>query len=53
MSLKDIINKAKQKAPEGTKIEIEVNTIAEAMEATTAGADIVFDCFGGCGFISC
>jgi len=41
MSLKDIINKAKQKAPEGTKIEIEVNTIAEAMEATTAGADIV------------
>jgi nicotinate-nucleotide pyrophosphorylase (carboxylating) len=41
MSLKDIINKAKQKAPESTKIEIEVNTIAEAMEAAAAGADIV------------
>ena len=41
MSLKDIINEAKQKAPESTKIEIEVNTIAEAMEAAAAGADIV------------
>jgi len=41
MSLKDIINEAKQKAPGGTKIEIEVNTIAEAMEADAAGADIV------------
>ncbi len=41
MSLKDIITGAKQKAPEGIKIEIEVNTIAEAMEATAAGADII------------
>ncbi len=41
MSLKDIINEAKQKAPEGIKIEIEVNTITEAMEAAAAGADIV------------
>lgn len=41
MSLKDIITGAKKKAPEGIEIEIEVNTIAEAMEATAAGADII------------
>ncbi|MFC1875145.1 carboxylating nicotinate-nucleotide diphosphorylase [Chloroflexota bacterium] len=41
MSLIDIIPSAKKNAPEGLKIEIEVNTIAEAIEAANAGADIV------------
>lgn len=41
MSLGDIIAKAKQDAPDGIRIEIEVNTFAEAMEAVAAGADIV------------
>lgn len=41
MSLIDIIARAKKNAPEGLKIEIEVNTIAEAIEAADAGADIV------------
>ncbi|MFC2026972.1 carboxylating nicotinate-nucleotide diphosphorylase [Chloroflexota bacterium] len=41
MSLIDIIARAKKNAPEGLKIEIEVNTIAEAIEAANAGADIV------------
>ena len=41
MSLTGIIARAKKNAPEGLKIEIEVNTIAEAIEAANAGADIV------------
>ena len=41
MSLGDIIAKAKKNVPDGIKIEIEVNTFAEAMEAAAAGADIV------------
>ena len=41
MSLTDIIARAKKNAPEGLKIEIEVNTTAEAIEAANAGADIV------------
>ncbi|MFH1663094.1 MAG: carboxylating nicotinate-nucleotide diphosphorylase [Chloroflexota bacterium] len=41
LSLKDIITGAKKKAPEGANIEIEVNTIAEAMEAAAAGVDII------------
>jgi nicotinate-nucleotide pyrophosphorylase (carboxylating) len=41
MSLGDIIARAKKNAPDGIKIEIEVNTFAEAMEAAAAGADIV------------
>ena len=41
MSLTDIIARAKKNAPEGLKIEIEVNAIAEAIEAANAGADIV------------
>jgi len=41
MSLKDIIAKAKQNAPRGVKIEVEVNTAQEAMDAAEAGADII------------
>jgi len=41
MSLKDIIAKAKQNAPQGVKIEVEVNTTQEAMDAAEAGADII------------
>ena len=41
MSLKGIITKAKQNAPQGVKIEIEVNTVTEALEAAQAGADII------------
>ena len=41
MSLKDIIAKAKQNAPHGLKVEVEVNTIQEALDAVEAGADII------------
>lgn len=41
MSLKDIVAKAKQNAPKGAKIEIEVNTVAQAVEAAQAGAAII------------
>ena len=41
LSLTDIVVRAKKNAPAGTKIEIEVNTIPQALEAATAGANIV------------
>jgi nicotinate-nucleotide pyrophosphorylase (carboxylating) len=41
MSLGDIIAKAKKNVSDGIKIEIEVNTFAEAVEAVAAGVDIV------------
>ncbi|MFC1847108.1 carboxylating nicotinate-nucleotide diphosphorylase [Chloroflexota bacterium] len=41
MKLNDIIARAKQNAPSGTKIEIEVDTIPQALEVAKAGADIV------------
>ncbi len=41
MSLKDIIAKAKQNAPKELKVEVEVNTIQKALDATEAGADII------------
>jgi len=41
MNLKDIIAKAKQNAPQGVKIEVEVNTAQEAVDAAEAGADII------------
>ena len=41
MSLKDIVAKAKQNAPKGLKVEVEVNTAQEALEAVEAGADII------------
>jgi len=41
MSLKDIVAKAKQNAPRGIKVEVEINTIQEAREAVEGGADII------------
>ncbi len=41
MSLKDIVTKAKQNAPKGLIIEVEVTTAEEAMEAAKAGADMI------------
>jgi len=41
MSFKDIIAKAKQNAPHGLKVEVEVNTIQEALDAVEAGVDII------------
>ncbi len=41
MSLKDIVSKAKQNAPPGMKVEVEVDTAQEAMDAAAAGADII------------
>ncbi len=41
MSLKDIVNKANQNAPEGVTVEVEVNTAQEAKDAAEAGADII------------
>ncbi len=41
MSLKDIVTKAKQNAPKGMKVEVEVNTTEDALDAAEAGADII------------
>ncbi len=41
MSLKDIVTKAKQNAPKGLTVEVEVTTVREALEAAEAGADII------------
>ncbi|MFC1908118.1 carboxylating nicotinate-nucleotide diphosphorylase [Chloroflexota bacterium] len=41
MSLKDIVVKAKQNAPQNLKVEVEVNTTQEALDAVEAGADII------------
>ena len=41
IKIKDIIAKAKQNAPQGATVEIEVTTPQEALEATEAGADIL------------
>ena len=41
MSLKDIVAKAKQNAPKALKVEVEVNTAQEALEAAEAGADVI------------
>ena len=41
MSLKDIVARAKQNAPKGLKVEVEVTTAEEALEAADAGADII------------
>jgi len=40
-SLKDIVAKAKQNASRGVKVEVEVNTAQEAIDAAEAGADII------------
>lgn len=39
--LKDIIAQARQNAPEGMKVEVEVTSVAEAKEAAEAGPDII------------
>ncbi len=41
MSLKEIIAKAKQNAPRGLTVEVEVNTAEEALDAADAGVDII------------
>ena len=41
MSLKEIVAKAKQNAPQGLKVEVETRTVQEALDAVDAGADIV------------
>jgi len=41
LSLKDIVAKAKRNAPQGLKVEVEVNTAQEALDAAEAGADII------------
>ena len=41
MSLKDIVAKAKQDAPQGLEIEVEVTTAEEALDAVEARADII------------
>ena len=41
MSLRDIVARAKQNAPPGIKVEVEVTTIQEALDAVAAGADII------------
>jgi nicotinate-nucleotide pyrophosphorylase (carboxylating) len=41
MTLKDIIVMAKQNAPEGLTVEVEVSTVQEALDAAEAGADII------------
>jgi len=41
MSLKDIVSKAKQNAPKGLSVEVEVNTVQEAIDAVEGGADII------------
>ncbi|MFC1918437.1 carboxylating nicotinate-nucleotide diphosphorylase [Chloroflexota bacterium] len=41
MKLKDIVAKAKQNAPVGSKVEVEVTSSQEALDAAEAGADII------------
>ena len=41
LNLKNIVNRARKNAPDGTVIEVEVTTTKEAAEALKAGADII------------
>ena len=41
MSLKEVVAKAKRKTPHNLKVEVEVKTVEEAIEAGEAGADTV------------
>jgi nicotinate-nucleotide pyrophosphorylase (carboxylating) len=41
MNLKDIVAKARQNAPAGITLEVEVTSTGEALEALKAGADII------------
>jgi nicotinate-nucleotide pyrophosphorylase (carboxylating) len=41
LDIKEIIVRARQKSPQRVSVEVEVETVAEALEAVEAGADIV------------
>jgi nicotinate-nucleotide pyrophosphorylase (carboxylating) len=41
LGLKEIVARARHNAPRGLKVEVEVDSIPEVMEATEAGADII------------
>jgi nicotinate-nucleotide pyrophosphorylase (carboxylating) len=41
LDIKEIIARARQNAPQRLKVEVEVSTVSEALEAVEAGADIV------------
>ena len=41
MSLQDIVARAKQNTPQGLKVEVEVSTTQEALDAVEAGVDII------------
>jgi nicotinate-nucleotide pyrophosphorylase (carboxylating) len=41
MSLKDIVAKAKQGTPKGLRVEVEVTTVQEALNAIKGGAEII------------
>jgi nicotinate-nucleotide pyrophosphorylase (carboxylating) len=41
MSLRDIVARVKQNAPDGLKVEVEVSNTQEAIDAVEAGADII------------
>ena len=41
MNLKDVVAKAKHNARQGLKVEVEVSTIQQALDAVDAGADII------------
>jgi len=41
LDIKEIIARARQNAPQRLKVEVEVGTVSEALEAVEAGADIV------------
>ena len=41
MTLQEIVAKAKQKAPKGLNVEVEVTNLKEVKEAVSAGADII------------
>ncbi|MFU8796438.1 MAG: carboxylating nicotinate-nucleotide diphosphorylase [Dehalococcoidia bacterium] len=41
LTMKDIVGRARQNAPQKSTIEVEVTSVAESLEAVEAGADIV------------
>jgi len=41
LSIKEIVARARQSAPQRLKVEVEVRTVPEALEAAEAGADII------------
>ncbi len=41
LTMKDVVGRARQNAPQGLTVEVEVTSVPEAVEAVEAGADIV------------